>query len=241
MVLSKSIYKDYYNNNYLNNELCDEYSLVRKMYLEEIKWKIKIFLKLIQNKKGIENVLDIGCATGDFLNEFPFGKNKIGIDLCEKNIEFANAKYRRNKYICSDFLNFKFDKEYDIIILSEILEHVENDRELLEIAINNSKMVLINVPLEDECNKEFIYGLNKHRDGHLRGYTRDTINNMINELNADIKAMKVVSIKNTLMFYRQRFEKYLLARNREEISAVTKTLFDTYPQNYLLVIERRES
>jgi len=36
----------------------------------------------------------------------------------------------------------------DIIILSDILEHVENDVELLKMAGNYAKHVLVNIPME---------------------------------------------------------------------------------------------
>lgn len=129
----------------------------------------------------IYSVLDIGCATGDFLSMFPYGVKKKGIDICERNIQFAKEKYPQIDFMCSDFyeLNKRNIGYYDIIIISEILEHIMNDEELLKFAVNHAKIVLINIPLENQLKKIPEYGLYKHNDGHLRGYSQKDIGKLI--------------------------------------------------------------
>jgi predicted ATPase len=73
---------------------------------------------------------------------------------------------------------------YDIVILSDIIEHVENESEFLENVSFNCKYALLKIPIE-ECltNKDWYYKLRgktkteahhygaHHYNGHLRGYT----------------------------------------------------------------------
>ena len=77
------------------------------------------------------NILDIGCGGG--LISVPMkklGAKVIGIDASLKNINVAkNYSKKKNlkiKYICSSPEKLKIKKKFDVLLMLEIIEHVDD-------------------------------------------------------------------------------------------------------------------
>ena len=77
------------------------------------------------------NILDIGCGGG--LISVPMkrlGANVVGIDASLKNIKVAKIYSKKNnlqiKYICSSPEKLKIKKEFDVLLMLEIVEHVND-------------------------------------------------------------------------------------------------------------------
>ena len=106
----------------------------------------------IKNITENETVLDVGCGNG--FNTFNIAKKAkkiVGIDINANNIEFARKNYKLENinYIHDDILNYSFTEKFDVIVLSNVLEHVENRIELLKRLNNIGNKLLIRVPLID--------------------------------------------------------------------------------------------
>jgi SAM-dependent methyltransferase len=109
-------------------------------------------IDFLTNKITASNsVFDLGCNSGDLsvlISEF--SKNVVGVDYNKQLIENANRKYQRNNlsFICEEasmFLNKNKDK-FDVLILSHILEHLDNPEEFLLKFKNFFKFVYIELP-----------------------------------------------------------------------------------------------
>ena len=74
------------------------------------------------NIKNFNKVLEIGCGPGGILSFFKKkGHDVTGVDY---DNNYANMINEKNiKFICDDFMNKSFNGEYDIIILSHVIEH----------------------------------------------------------------------------------------------------------------------
>jgi len=77
------------------------------------------------------NILDIGCGGG--LISVPMkklGANVVGIDASLKNINIAKTHSKKNnlkiKYICSSPEKLKINKKFDVLLMLEIVEHVDD-------------------------------------------------------------------------------------------------------------------
>ena len=77
------------------------------------------------------NILDIGCGGG--LISVPMkrlGANVVGIDASLKNIKVAKIYSKKNnlqiKYICSSPEKLKIKKKFDVLLMLEIIEHVND-------------------------------------------------------------------------------------------------------------------
>lgn len=95
-------------------------------------------------------VLEIGCGVGQFANLlFDYGfDNYIGIDYASCAIEQAkitNSNYADNFY-CEDVFQSDIIKaDYGIVIVFEVLEHLNKDLELLDL-IQSGTNILFSVP-----------------------------------------------------------------------------------------------
>lgn len=95
-----------------------------------------LFVDLIKNMKGKIKVLDFGCGDGSTI----FGLNRLlgniniqfyGLDVSKeavtRNTKMANMQGINNcNFICNDAESTKLKEKFDIIISSEVIEHVPN-------------------------------------------------------------------------------------------------------------------
>jgi SAM-dependent methyltransferase len=80
-------------------------------------------IKYLLEKCRFKTILDIGCGAGDQSAIFR-DNNKIVTEL-----DFGDSVYTRNrksKYIRGDYLNIKFDEQFDAIWVCHVLEHQLN-------------------------------------------------------------------------------------------------------------------
>lgn len=155
---------------------------IEKMHkLEETHWWfqgkkyiIKSIMKNIEIPKG--RFLDIGCGTGMFLNEF--GKDRIayGLDLSEQALSYCTKK--GDAFLVRAFGNkLPFKEEvFSFVSLLDIVEHVDNDLELLK-EVNrvckSGAIVVITVPAFN-----FLWGSHDIAQHHKRRYTQKQLRNL---------------------------------------------------------------
>ena len=108
-----------------------------------------IRIKYIQdtlNKKKLNKlkILDVGCG-GGLVSEgiAKLGADVTGIDFIEENIRVAKKHAKQSKleinYIVKDFEKERLTSKYDVIIIFEVLEHLENWKSFLEKIQKNLK------------------------------------------------------------------------------------------------------
>ncbi len=128
-------YKEIYNEDYF----CGKTSFFYKFgygkaltdYFKEI---YKPIAKYAQ-KNGQGRVLDVGCAYGFMLEKFPDSYEKFGIDISEYAISIAMKKIFNATFKIAgaeDGLLFG-ENFFDIVIMNDILEHLEKP----ELALKN--------------------------------------------------------------------------------------------------------
>jgi len=134
----------------------------------------------------LATILEVGCGTGDLISRFPTNippNKRYGIDVSPLNVEFARKEHPEVNFFVGTFEEFLAGEgkniETDIVILSDILEHVEDDVELLRMAGCYAKYVLVNIPME-KCweTRKRNYGF-EDASGHLRAYNLKDVQNLI--------------------------------------------------------------
>ena len=90
------------------------------------------------------NVLDLGCGGGLTCESFArLGANITGIDFIKKNIEIAKLHSKQSNlninYIYGDLDDFSIKKKYDIILLLEVVEHLDDWESLINKIKKNLK------------------------------------------------------------------------------------------------------
>ena len=73
-----------------------------------------------------KNILEIGCGNGGFISAFgELSDNCVGFDLKDLKWENTNVKYYKLDVFDDELIN-KFDSKFDIIILRDVIEHLDN-------------------------------------------------------------------------------------------------------------------
>lgn len=142
----------------------------------------------IENVAPGDVVIDVGCSNGHLSNSVSSkAKKVVGIDISKKNIETARKKNKNDniEYILGDATEYEFNEKFDVILLSNVLEHIENRVVFLEKLHKLSDKIILRVPMVDRdwftiYKKEngFEYRLD---DTHFIEYTIDILNNELKE------------------------------------------------------------
>jgi SAM-dependent methyltransferase len=142
--------------------------------LEVRDFKLPNLLELLGPGVPPDSLLEIGCATGELIAAFPVckGGRKVGIDISEENIRAARERFPTVTFAHGDFTQYGV-RDFACVILSDVLEHVEDDTGFLRAAASMGCKTLVNLPLEDNwLNRYRTYGPTDS-SGHLRNYSLD--------------------------------------------------------------------
>jgi 2-polyprenyl-3-methyl-5-hydroxy-6-metoxy-1,4-benzoquinol methylase len=128
---------------------------------------LRRIIKNIIRPLNFESVLDVGCGQGSFLQdlqaEFPNIK-PFGIDISSASIELSRKRVPNGRFSVVDVTDSSLDERCDLVVCSEVLEHIADDL----LALHNlqkmtRKYLLVATPQERmrEFEKQF---------GHVRNY-----------------------------------------------------------------------
>lgn len=116
-------------------------------------------------------ILDFGCATGDAIpilkKAYP-NATLIGVDISNSAIETAIQKYGG----IATFMQGSYDDipKVDIIISSNVFEHLSDDRMIAAELIKKCKELYITVPFKEYVQKGFV---NEHVNSYDLDYFKE--------------------------------------------------------------------
>jgi len=101
----------------------------------------------------VKKVLDVGCGEGFTLNKFQeegIGEKLTGIDYSDDALELGAKIYPQLELKKGDIYDIKEkNNSYDLVIATEVLEHLEYpEKALKELIRISSKYLLLSVPNE---------------------------------------------------------------------------------------------
>jgi len=187
-----------------------------------LEWKAHNIYNLIQKANiNIKSVLEVGCAEGVLLN---YLQNKMpaiqfyGIDISEVFINIAKSNYPLIIFQPISHTLFFKTQDVDLVILSDITEHVEDDDLFIQQIIPYTKYIAFKFPIElcylTESNilnflrrllgresKKQSYGVH-HINRHLRGYTSKTARRCLKRNNLEIMTDRIATVSQ---FYGNNF------------------------------------
>jgi len=95
----------------------------------------KYLIDLLKDAPKDSKILDIGCSSGIFLKDLEkLGfktENLYGIDISEKAIQNCKANGIQHCFVM-DAQNITIQESFDIIVASDCLEHLEDDKKALK-------------------------------------------------------------------------------------------------------------
>ncbi len=152
----------------------------------------------INNIRNGDTVLDIGCGNGALSFDIAKkAKEVTGIDIEEKNIKEAKKKHSLTNltYIVGDATKDLGEKKFDVITLSNVLEHIEYRVDFLKSIKGLASTYLIRVPMFDRdwiplYKKEL--GIEWRLDlTHYTEFTKQTFEKEVTEAGYTINSLSV--------------------------------------------------
>jgi len=104
----------------------------------------------IDNILPTDKVLDIGCGNGDLSYDLAQKAKAVsGIDISEPSIKKAKTAHKRDNlnFITEDATSYDFGVQFDVIVLSNVLEHIGDRVEFLIKVKSLAPKILIRVPM----------------------------------------------------------------------------------------------
>ncbi len=110
-----NVEEEFFSNGYLRH---------RDIFLERFLINKAINrLKVIQRFRTSGHLLDIGCGTGELVYiANKFGYKAEGLEYSQSLAEYGRTKYNVVIYL-GELSDINFQKQYDIIVMSHVLEH----------------------------------------------------------------------------------------------------------------------
>jgi len=154
----------------------------QKEYKTLVDWKVRKLTGVIPDNLKFSNILEVGCAFGVLLNNIADRlkiDSRTGIDISGENIKTAGTLYPECAFFKGTLEDYVKEKSYilknyrhDLIVLSDIIEHIPDDIGFLKLIQKVSEYVVINLPLEKSFkNRNRKYGI-EDPSGHLHSYDK---------------------------------------------------------------------
>jgi ubiquinone/menaquinone biosynthesis C-methylase UbiE len=125
------------------------------------------------------SVLDVGCGQGSFLEEllteFPTIR-PYGIDLSSEAVKLAKLRVPKGQFWVLDIEEEYLKKTFDLVVCSEVLEHIAKDLSALKNLAHMTGKYLIISSLQGRMRS-----FEAHQSGHVRNYPRGELAAKIKE------------------------------------------------------------
>ncbi len=202
-------------------------------------WRFNELSEVISIKGDLKSVLEIGAGTGmnlRLLNNKYECENIYGLDLAKPGLEIINKELPEVHVIQSDaqFLPIK-DKAMDLVLLIDILEHLEKPNLTLFEAKRVGKYVALKIPLEkamistlfSNLKKRERVGLKHHKGGHLYEWKKKDAIRLLTRSGLTIINYKLSDPPESIRYYgykeqKKKFIKRMINKLFNAIETVEK-------------------
>jgi len=195
------------NQNYIEHYRLDaefaDYFTPSPAERENIRRRYQFFRRQLRPKAG-HTILEIGSGGGEALNIIPENATYIPLDLSHKNLaEIRRRASGRVVPAFADGLNLPFsDGSFDIVIISEVLEHLtEPPRALQEIerVLKTGGKVIVSVPYREKITYHICIHCNQPTptNAHLHSFDENSLTGLLRE--AGLKPVTPKLLGNKLL------------------------------------------
>jgi len=164
-------------------------------YYEAEKWEFDRAVELVKQVRP-RSILEIGCGSGEFLQKVTTAVDySLGIDI--NDVALARARAKGVDVSSADV--FGLDRTFDMIVLFQVLEHLESPGKLLEAIeqkLNPNGVLVIAVPNPDGYLKDLDLVLLDMPPHHNSGWKKETFEKL-----AVILRMKIMSYETEPLRY----------------------------------------
>lgn len=132
-------------------------------------------------------IVDVGCGAGGvgahfahMLRQHQIEASLLGIDISAQVIEMAQLRWPGERFLRAQVPP---EKDFDLALFIDVLEHVAEPAKVLQEAKEYSKRIAVQLPLEDNVLQRLRPGLKFYKDlyGHLHFYHRRRAHRLLQE------------------------------------------------------------
>jgi SAM-dependent methyltransferase len=150
-------------------------------------------------------ILDIGCGEGAVLkrlSDFNFGQEFHSVEISRSAATAVLQRKIPRVQECKLFDGYSIPYEsnqFDLAILSHVLEHVEYPRKLLYEASRVADYVFVEVPMEDTLalRPDFVFD----STGHINFYSPKTVRRLVQTCNLRVLSQSVTNPPRAMYSY----------------------------------------
>ena len=173
MIQNENIYTD--GTYFRNNPTWD---------VEDSNWKADLIFKIIKkNNIQVNEITDVGCGAGKILlnlsSLLPQAKRFRGYDISLQAINLASQQATEKlSFTNEDFLQLSPATKTDLLLLIDVMEHVEDYYGFMQKLLSRSKYFVFHIPLDLSCRtilKPHVLLQQRIAVGHLHYFSREMI------------------------------------------------------------------
>ena len=152
-----------------------------------------VFTSLVQKLKDVRSICDLGCGNGHISGRLAaLGFEVTGVDASKSGIQLARRTYPQANFI-EALIDRDLDidhKDFDLVISSDVIEHLYRPSDLLEAAQSLLKpggQILIGTPYHGYLKNLVIAAAGKmdahfsalHDGGHIKFFSVKTLSDLM--------------------------------------------------------------
>jgi len=134
-------------------------------------------------------VLELGAGTGAIISELKrrnFAERYIAVDYSLEACDYMRQNLPDVEIICADVTTQLIDHDVDVVVVSHVVEHLEEPGRLLDAIARNIRCqwIVIECPLEDLVAsrlKNLLRDRMKNLAGHVQFYTAASLRKLISD------------------------------------------------------------
>ena len=167
--------------------------------------KVNNIVELCKNYPH-SDTLEIGSGEGSLLqrmSDLGFSDRLYSLEISESAVSTIRDREIDSLAECSVFDGYNVpyeDSQFDLAVMSHIVEHLEFPRKLLYEASRVAEYVFVEVPLEDNARMSIDFKFDKV--GHINFYSPKTIRRLIQSCDLEILSQIVTNPSSAVYKYR---------------------------------------
>lgn len=241
-----------YLDNYRELSIIDmEHGIVDRSYLLNQAAKMVSYY----DGRGDESILEVGVGQGFLLrklrDKFPLANIKA-VDISIPFLQYIKSSIDV-ECVVANAENLPFKEEFDLVVASDILEHVINPIDFLlsvNYALKSAGKLMLRVPFEDNMLQYSRLLGCKHKFAHLRNFSRNNLIDILRQAGFEVEHVHY----DGYYAYRRRpffrsgraqvlFERYISQRysNENDVSQIPNWLGRILMKPLEIVVVTRKS